>query len=170
MTQRDKRHLDDGFLAATVAGRSALEKLGWHVQLVVGVPARKVGGETLRKLPPDFEVVDTQEDAAYEACLASLDILVCDFSRDGYFYRSSGVVCDAICSGVWVVCPDYPVLKHQVSWPVEVGVVYPSWERIPDAMAAAGCQLTERGADPHWEWTEARRASRVDAALRARLR
>ncbi len=167
--RRDKRHVDAGFTDILRKTKQWLEVRGCEVEVVFGVPMNRPGFEVLRETADFARLVDTSSAQAYEQCLSSLDILVTAFSKDGYFYRSSGVICDAVCSGVWVVCPDLPILRHQIEWPVPVGVSYRSSEEIPEAVERAWRMHREAGSDPHWEWIARRSPESVDEMLRRAL-
>jgi hypothetical protein len=49
------------------------------------------------------------------AALARADVVILNYARPFYFYRSSGVINDAASLGTAVVCPDYPIFRRQVS-------------------------------------------------------
>ena len=74
-------------------------------ELIVGTPFWQK--ETwLDALPVTLR--DTHDDAAYDACLGEIDLLVADFRREDYEFRPSGVVIDAAMEGCFVLAPDYP--------------------------------------------------------------
>ena len=169
MPRRDKKHLGDDFLHCLRACRDLLQSHGIEVRLVLGVPLRRENTEGALKHSEDFEIVDTSERGAYEQCLESLDILVCAFDEHGYYYRSSGVICEAASYGVWVVCPDYPVLRHQVAWPAPVGEVYGDALQLPEAVLKTAQMMAAQGNKPHEEWRRVRTPELVDGMLQKHL-
>jgi hypothetical protein len=70
------------------------------------------------------ELVNTMSHQDYLAALALCDIVVLNYEQDRYFYRCSGVIADAIGTQTIVVCPDFPMLQHQVMYPTQVGILY----------------------------------------------
>jgi len=86
---------------------------------------------------PSVKVINTITEADYRAMLARCDVLVQNNARDSYFYRASGPVADAAASGTAVVVPDYPLMRHQVLYPVPVGEVFQTLEEMPDAVRRA---------------------------------
>jgi hypothetical protein len=70
------------------------------------------------------EIMDTTTDAQYGACLSSLDIIVMDFTKEHYYFRPSGAIVDAAMNRCFVLCPDFPVLRAQISQPVPVGATF----------------------------------------------
>jgi hypothetical protein len=68
--------------------------------------------------------IDTTTEDAYNAALDSIDILVVNYERTRYLYRTSGVIADAAFRGLVVVCPDYPAFRTQVSTPSPVGSTF----------------------------------------------
>ena len=86
---------------------------------------------------PSVKVINTAAEEDYRAMLACCDVLVQNNARDNYFYRASGPLADAAASGTAVVVPDFPLLRHQVLFPVPVGEVFQGLETVPDAVRAA---------------------------------
>ncbi|MDA0256498.1 MAG: hypothetical protein O3C25_01970 [Chloroflexi bacterium] len=82
-------------------------------------------------------VADTTSRVDYLATLDRCDVVVLNFVRDRYFYRTSGVAADALARGAVVVSPDYPVLRHQLTSPVRVGTFYADITGLPDAIDEA---------------------------------
>lgn len=82
----------------------------------------------------------TRNTRSYQEYLRALkyaDIAVLGYDRSHYYYRSSGVISDAVAMGAAVVCPDFPVFRSQVKSPAAVGAVYASAAEICDAILAA---------------------------------
>lgn len=167
--RRDKRHVDHVFTDALRSAKQLLEERGAEVEVVIGVPMNRAGYESVMTAKDFARIIDTSTEEAYEECLSSIDILVCAFDERGYLYRSSGVITDAICSGAWVVCPDFPVLRHQITWPVSTGVTYKLLDEIPSAVERAWRMHLDSGSDSHWRWITERSAEVVDRLLQQSL-
>lgn len=71
-----------------------------------------------------FEVVDTSGHEAYGEALQRCDVVVLNYRRDRYLYRASGVAADALARRTAVVCPDFPLMRHQLTVPARVGAVF----------------------------------------------
>jgi hypothetical protein len=84
-----------------------------------------------------FEVIDTSSRAAYLAALDLCDVVVLNYQRDRYLYRPSGVAADALSRGAAVVCPDFPLMRLQLSAPAAVGAVFGSLDGLPAATVRA---------------------------------
>ena len=80
-----------------------------------------------------FEAVDTTRRAAYLAALDRCDLVILNYQRERYQYRPSGVAADALARGAAVVCPDFPLMRQQLSAPAAVGAVFEG----PGDLAAA---------------------------------
>jgi glycosyltransferase involved in cell wall biosynthesis len=90
----------------------------------------------------------------YWDILAGLDVVVLNYLRSAYEYRTSGVAADAIACGVPVVAPDFPLIRRQLLWPVPMGRTFSS----PDEIAGAIDEVVRwddaylaRGAERHHE-------------------
>jgi glycosyltransferase involved in cell wall biosynthesis len=99
-------------------------------RLVLGCPQAEVRAAWERR---GFEVIDTGERPAYLAALDRCDVVVLNYQRERYEYRPSGVAADALARGAAVVCPDFPLMREQLSAPATVGALF----RSPDELAAA---------------------------------
>lgn len=104
----------------------------------------------------------------YLRALLTVDVLLINYSRQHYYFRSSGVIHEAVYVGTAVVCPDFPVFRRQVTEPAPVGAVY----RDPESMLAAIRDALEiaRSKPHHFErWREARSprefSRRIDAFI-----
>jgi glycosyltransferase involved in cell wall biosynthesis len=91
------------------------------------------------------QVVDTRGRSDYEEALRRSDVLVFAYSEPRYWLRSSAVVTDAVAHGCAVVCPDFPVLRAQVTSPRCVGALFQSPEELAPAIERA---LAIRREDP----------------------
>jgi glycosyltransferase involved in cell wall biosynthesis len=90
-------------------------------RLLLGCPEAEVRAAWRAR---GFEVVDTSSDDAYRAALARCEVVVLNYRRDRYLYRASGVAADALAHRAAVVCPDFPLMRHQLSVPAQVGAVF----------------------------------------------
>lgn len=99
-------------------------------RLVLGCPQAEVRAMWRKR---GFEVIDTSDRAAYLAALDLCDVVILNYQRERYQYRPSGVAADALARGAAVVCPDFPLMRRQLSAPAEVGAVF----RSQDELAAA---------------------------------
>lgn len=61
------------------------------------------------------KTINTVDPSNYELAFSLADVIVLNYDKAAYYYRSSGVICDAIAANTVVVCPDYPVLKEQIN-------------------------------------------------------
>jgi hypothetical protein len=91
----------------------------------------------------------------YLGALAQCDVVVLNYARDQYYYRSSGVISDAAGLGVAVACPDFPILRKQVTEPVSVGAVFRSQEEISSAVDKS-IALRRRAPQNFAIWSQAR--------------
>ena len=71
-----------------------------------------------------LELVDTASRENYFSVLAACDIVVLNYEESKYLYRCSGVAADAIGTRTYVVCPNFPLMSHQLNYPAQVGVLY----------------------------------------------
>ena len=71
-----------------------------------------------------IELVDTATRANYFSVLAACDIIVLNYEESKYLYRCSGVAADAIGTRTYVVCPNFPMMSHQLNYPERVGILY----------------------------------------------
>ncbi len=122
-------------------------------ELVLGIPCEQ---------KPDnldltgFTIRDTTLESDYFDVLKNLDILVSFYSYDSYYYRASGVINDAVCSGCFCIAPDYPVIRHQLTWPVEVGLTFTKINQIATLLDQAIIHVRQQGQDNHWLWRQQR--------------
>ncbi len=72
----------------------------------------------------EITVIDTTESSGYFRAYHACDVVVLNYRESAYFYRSSGAICDAISFGTTVLCPDYPVLRQQLSAHGIIGEVF----------------------------------------------
>jgi hypothetical protein len=112
-----------------------------------------------------FAIYDTSLRGDYLKLLRSIDILVTDYSKIGHYYRASGIISDAGSSGCFIICPDYPVIKNQISWPVQIGFSYTCHDEIIPLIKKAIKFIHENGQDNHWMWREKRSIESVAKIL-----
>lgn len=84
-----------------------------------------------------FEVADTSTRQQYLEALDRCDVVVLNYRRDRYFYRSSGVAAEAIARRATPVCPDFPIMRRMLREPVPAGVVFQGLEGLEAALAEA---------------------------------
>ncbi|NEN95071.1 MAG: glycosyltransferase [Moorea sp. SIO3I7] len=127
-------------------------------ELVLGVP--------FWQKPKDLDnlgvkMYDTTTEKQYLDLLNEVDILVAHYEKHRYYYRTSGVLSDAACCGCYVITSDYPVLRHQVNWPVSVGSTFKTFDEIPSLLDEAIYYIREHGQDNQWLWREKRTAEEI---------
>ncbi len=103
-------------------------------RLVLGCPEAEVRAAWQRR---GFEVIDTSSPAAYLAALDLCDVVTLNYQRERYLYRPSGVAADALSRGAAVVCPDFPLMRLQLSAPAAVGAVFGSLDELAAATTRA---------------------------------
>ncbi len=83
-------------------------------------------------LERNIMVMDTSSSSEYARAFNKCDIVILNYEMDSYFYRCSGIICDAISMGTAVLCPDYPILRHQISAYGQIGEVFSELHEIPE--------------------------------------
>lgn len=101
--------------------------------LILGCPAP----ERVVQWQHEFEVVDTSAPASYVAALDRCDVVVLNYRPDRYFLRPSGVAADAISRRTVVVCPDFPLMRHQLTQPLPAGTLFASLDDLERAIHEA---------------------------------
>jgi hypothetical protein len=84
-----------------------------------------------------LELVDTTTRDNYFAVLAACDIIVLNYEESKYLYRCSGVAADAISTRTYVVCPNFPLMSHQLNYPDRVGILYDNESDLETAIRQA---------------------------------
>jgi glycosyltransferase involved in cell wall biosynthesis len=112
-----------------------------------------------------IQIWDTTREENYFELLRQIDILVTDFDRDRYYYRTSGVISDAAACGCYVIAPDYPVIKHQITSPVAIGSTFKSFDELDHLLDRAIIHRREQGQDCHWLWREGRSLEQIAKIL-----
>ena len=131
-------------------------------ELVIGTPF----GEK-----PDYldqlnvTLYDTTKPEKYIQVLNEIDIIVIHYQKDRYYYRPSGVIIDAASCGCYIIASDYPVIKHQVSWPEKIGSTFSNFDEISTLIDEGIVHIREKGQDNHWLWREERTAKAIAKIL-----
>ncbi|MDE5081332.1 MAG: glycosyltransferase family 1 protein [Trichodesmium sp. St18_bin1] len=131
-------------------------------ELVIGTPFEQKPNY-LDKL--NVTLYDTTKPEDYIHILTEINILVIHYEKDRYYYRTSGVISDAGSCGCYIIASDYPVIKHQVSWPEKIGSTFSNFNEIYTLIDEAIVHLGEKGQDNHWLWREGRNAKAIAKVL-----
>ncbi len=78
-----------------------------------------------------LKVIDTKEFSEYGRAYKECDLVILNYQESAYYYRSSGAVCDAIVGRAVILCPEYPVLKQQISKYGTVGEFFSKLTDVP---------------------------------------
>jgi hypothetical protein len=99
--------------------------------------------------------VQTMDYRDYLRSVSDVDVLLIYYDRLHYFYRSSGVIHEAAYIGTAVVCPDFPVFRHQVTQPARVGALF---HRVEDMLPAIQSAMEIAKSEPEnfKVWAKAR--------------
>lgn len=104
--------------------------------LKIGLP--KTEQDLYEKLVNDgYTVVNTESREQLLDFLRSVDITIHEFDEKYYYFRPSATIMEAINCRCHAICPDYPVLKHQVMWPERVGTCFSDLSGLPEAIREA---------------------------------
>lgn len=131
-------------------------------ELIIGTPFEQ---------KPDYldnlgvKIYDTTNEDDYLSVLNEIDIMVIHFEKDRYYYRTSGVISDAASCGCYIVASDYPVIRHQVSWPIQIGSTFSSFDEIGSLIDRGIAHIREKGQDNHWIWRDKRSAEAIAKIL-----
>ncbi|MGY6528810.1 MAG: hypothetical protein ACXITR_02670 [Cyanobacterium sp.] len=106
-------------------------------------------------------LLDTTKEEDYLKVLQQIDILIIHYDKERYFYRASGVISDAASAGCHIIASDYPVIHHQVNYPVKIGYNFSEFEQIPQLIDQTIEDIKNHGQDNHWQWRETRTASAI---------
>ncbi|MGK7933986.1 MAG: hypothetical protein AB4041_21505 [Microcystaceae cyanobacterium] len=133
-----------------------------NCEIVIGMPKKQIP-KFIKEL--GIRILDTTKEKDYFEVLRNLDILVTYFDKDRYFYRASGVISDAGSCGCYIIAPDYPLIKHQITWPTSIGETFSNVEEIDTVLDKGISQVRELGQDNHWEWRKKRNAEYIAKCL-----
>lgn len=131
-------------------------------ELIIGTPFGQKPDD-LDKL--EVQLYDTTKEEDYIHVLKQIDILVIHYDKDRYYYRTSGVISDAGSCGCYIIASDYPVIKHQVSCPIQIGSTFSTFDEIDSLIDQAIAHIREKGQDNHWIWREQRTAEAIAKIL-----
>lgn len=113
----------------------------------------------------NINLQDTTAEKDYIKVLRSIDILVIHYDKERYYYRTSGVISDAASCGCYIVASNYPLIKNQITYPVEIGTTFNDFTELDKALDKAIDLLTQNGQDNHWLWREKRTAKHISTLL-----
>ena len=133
-----------------------------NCELIIGTPKQQKPAY-LDKL--GIELRDTTTEKDYIRVLQEIDILVIHYDRDRYYYRTSGVISDAASCGCYIVASDYPLIKHQITYPVTIGTTFNDFEELETILNKAIDYVLTSGQDNHWLWREKRTAKHISTLL-----
>ncbi|AWK06810.1 hypothetical protein HYN56_22285 [Flavobacterium crocinum] len=105
-----------------------------EVETHIGTPFWQLPDE-LKKMA--INLTDTTSSEQYNSFIKSLDIVINYYEKEHFYHRSSGVLNDAVNGGCFVIVPNYPLFKEQISNPVKVGETYENIEDIKRAIDKA---------------------------------
>ena len=158
MIRRWKANSDASFLSCL----SELARNRTDIELLAGFPRWQFSEGCL---PPEFKFVDTAEPADYVEYVKSLDVLVANLNPNEYWFRTSGVVQDALSAGVYVVANNFPVVRAQLTQPCAVGAVFDSLEELGQLLVDVRSNLDSDLRARFKTWN----ASRSPAAIANRI-
>jgi hypothetical protein len=133
-----------------------------NCELIIGTPFWQKPNY-LEQIEATF--YNTTQEENYLKVLTEIDILVIHYEKDRYYYRTSGVISDAASCGCYIIASDYPVIKHQVNWPIKIGATFSNFDEIGQLLDEAISHLQEKGQDNHWIWREQRTAEAIAKIL-----
>ncbi|HAG84139.1 MAG TPA: hypothetical protein DCL61_24035 [Cyanobacteria bacterium UBA12227] len=131
-------------------------------ELIIGTPFGQKP-DYLDKI--EATLYDTTKENDYINVLKQIDILVIHYEKDRYYYRTSGVISDAGSCGCYIIASDYPVINHQVNWPLQIGSTFAHFNEIGSLIDQAINHIREKGQDNHWIWREQRSAEAIAKLL-----
>lgn len=133
-----------------------------NCQLVVGTPKAQKPAY-LDEL--GIELQDTTKEEDYISVLQGLDILVIHYDKARYYYRTSGVISDAASCGCYIIASDYPLIKHQINYPISIGNTFTDFEQLDTILDEGIDYILTNGQDNHWQWREKRTAKYIATLL-----
>ena len=133
-----------------------------QLELIIGTP---IGQKPKYLDKSSINIVDTTKEEDYLKTLQTIDILLIHYDKKRYYYRTSGVISDAASCGCYIVASDYPVIKNQINYPVNIGSTFNSFAELPKILAAAVSFVKKHGQDNHWLWREKRNAESIAQLL-----
>lgn len=131
-------------------------------EFIIGLPFHQKS-EKIEQL--EVQLYDTAQESEYFNLLQKLDILVAFYKGDRYYYRASGVVNDAVSCGCYILASDYPVIKHQLISPVEIGKTFQNFDELEARISEAIPHIRSHGKDKQWLWRKGRTAEAIAKQL-----
>jgi hypothetical protein len=123
------------------------------IEAFIGTPFWQVPDELKQS---SIKLIDTTSSEQYNSFIQSLDIVINYYDKDNFYYRSSGVLNDAVSGGCFVIVPNYPLFKEQISNPVKVGETYENVDDIKNAIDKSIQYLTNNVVEFE-KWREIRK-------------
>lgn len=141
-------------------------KVHENVELYIGTPFwQNIPAELKNE---GIKLVDTTSREQYFTFLEAIDIVVTDFDRDSFYFRPSGIINDSVSCGCFVIAPDFPVFKAQLSKPVKVGETYHNLEDLSATISKAVI-YTKTSSIDYRSWVEARSDTYIFNSLAQRM-
>ncbi len=103
-------------------------------RVLIGASNVELAEKELSGREERIEFRDTTLPADFDAAIQACQVIYLPYPEDLYRYRVSGLLTDAIRNRVPVLVPDYPMLRHQVEWPVSVGQIIQEGELLAEAL------------------------------------
>ena len=110
-------------------------------------------------------LIDTSESENYLAAIEFCDIVILNYEKSQYLFRCSGVAADAIGTKTYVVCPNYPLMSHQLRYPDEVGLLYDEESELEMVLEKALSLVLSSSNDEIFEKHYAERSAEKMASL-----
>ena len=126
--QRKEKQVDD--LLEQVDKITSKLKL----KFIVGTPNLAVL-KTIKN--PNCELIDTTNFENYMRAIKTCDIVVFNYAPYDYYWRHSGIIAECVAEGKYVICPNFPLLRSQVSWPQPVGMCFDNIGKLEETLEAA---------------------------------
>jgi hypothetical protein len=123
---RDEKHVPE-----TIAWLSNLQE-ELKFDLVIGT--KNISFFQELSLGSRATFIDTTTNEGYFAALSACDVIVLNYEKRNYFMRASGVIADAIGTRTYCICPNYPVMRRQILWPVPIGDVFDDLANLGHAL------------------------------------
>ncbi len=100
-----------------------------NFNLILGAPDLSI----YAALPKTERVrlINTSSTEDYFKAMASCDVVVLNYNKHNYYLRASGIIADALGTNTYIICPNYPLMQHQVMWPTLVGNSFNSLKELP---------------------------------------
>ncbi|HBJ34922.1 MAG TPA: hypothetical protein DDZ51_09205 [Planctomycetaceae bacterium] len=153
-----KNNFDRDFLETIL---SACESFGENVEFHIGFPS----WQHTPRVPDQVKYTDTTQPGQYTAFLRHLDAMLINLPSEEYWFRSSGVVQDALSAGTFVIANDYPIIRSQIMSPARVGSVYSDNASLRSAIISLPQMLNEKTAENLRVWNDFRKPAMIEEAI-----